>query len=404
MGNVILITIDAVRKDMFGCYGNPQNLTPFIDSLCSESLLFLRAQSSGPYTQAAVPGLLTSSYYLEYGKPDRLSTNRRIISEVLNRKGIKTAGFHSNPYLSSYFGWNRGWDVFYDSLQDEVNPKQPYIKGDVINRKVTEWLVSHTAVKDYPPFFLWVHYMDVHEPYIPARKYLESLDPSVALNEEDMFTLFKETVVRQDVSDPKKIALLRTLYSAHVREVDDYVGELVGQVKRIGILDDSVLILTSDHGDEFSEHGGLSHQDKMYSELIDTPLMIHGANETGVVDSLVSNIDIPPTIVHLFGLDPDDAFEGRSLLPVEGYASKGCFGEALFQVKGKGGDLNKDVYYFREEDLKIIFRAGLDAWEMYDLKEDPDESHNIVDGHGSAEAFKARLRPRVRRWEKTAAR
>ena len=400
MANVILITIDAIRRDMFGSYGNPQNLTPFIDSLSNQSLLFLKAQSSGPYTQAAFPGLLASSQYLEYGKPGLLSGQRILISEVLKRAGIKTAGFHSNPYLSSYFGWNRGWDVFYDSLEDEVSPKQPYIKGDAINRKVTEWLFSHTAAKSYCPFFLWVHYMDVHEPYVPERKYLDFVDPSVTLSEGEMFKLFQETVVPQDVTDKEKIGLLKTLYSAHVREVDHYIQELVRHLEHMNILNDSTMIITSDHGDEFNEHGGLSHQDKMYSELIDIPLVIYGAKQRGVSDRLVSNVDIPATVVHLFGLDPVDGFQGVSLLPTSDYPEKGCFGEALFQVKGKGGDLKRDVYYYREEDLKIIHRGDLDSWEMYDLKEDPRELNSITDSHESAEALKAKLRPRVRRWEK----
>lgn len=402
MANVILITIDAVRRDMFGCYGNPLNLSPFIDSLSDQSLLFLKAQSSGPYTQAAFPGLLTSSYYLDYGKPGRLSGYRTLISEVLKKTGIKTAGFHSNPYLSSYFGWNRGWDVFYDSLEDQVSPKQPYIKGDAINRKVAEWVSSHKAADGSRPYFLWVHYMDVHEPYIPERKYLETVDPSVTLNEEEMFKLFQDTVVPQNVADPEKTALLKTLYSAHVREVDHHVQELVEHLDRLNLLKDSTLILTSDHGDEFNEHGGLSHQDKMYGELIDIPLLIHGAGESGISDRLVSNVDIPATVVHLFGLDASKEFQGVSLLPSSQYPSEGCFGEALFQVKGKGGDLQKDVYYYREDDLKIICRADLDSWEMYDLKEDPRELNNVVNSHGSAEAMKAKLRPRLRRWEKAA--
>ncbi|MEW6666701.1 MAG: sulfatase [Thermodesulfobacteriota bacterium] len=401
MANVILITTDATRRDMFGCYGNPINLSNFIDSLAAQSLLFTKAQSSGPYTQAAFPGLLSSSHYLDYGKPGRLSGHRTLISEVLKEAGIKTAGFHSNPYLSSYFGWNRGWDVFYDSLEVDVSPKQPYIKGDAINRKVTEWLSSHKTAEGSRPFFLWVHYMDVHEPYIPERKYLETVDPSVTLNEKEMFKLFQDTVVRQNVTDPEQIALLKTLYAAHVREVDDYVRELVEHLDRMNLLKDSTLIITSDHGDEFNEHGGLSHQDKVYSELIDIPLLIYGANEKGISDRLVSNVDIPATVVQLFGLNPVERFQGVSLLPTSEYPAKGCFGEALFQVKGKGGDLQRDVYYYREDDLKVIYRANPDSWEMYDLKEDPRELNNVVDSHGSTEAFKAKLRPRVRRWEKT---
>jgi len=86
-------------------------------------------QAIGPYTQASFPGILTSFYYLEYGREKKLSPKKTLISEVLKRSGITTAGFHSNPYVSDYFGWNRGWDVFYDSMEAEVSQEVPYIKG-----------------------------------------------------------------------------------------------------------------------------------------------------------------------------------------------------------------------------------------------------------------------------------
>jgi len=402
--NVVLITLDACRKDVFGCYGNPQGLTPFIDSLRDRSILFTKAQAAGPYTQASFPAMLTSSYYMEYGWQQRCPPQRVFVSEVLKRNGVVTAGFHSNPYLCAYFGWGRGWDHFMDSMKEQVTPMVPFLKGDKINRKAEDWLSGLTAGDVERPFFLWLHYMDIHEPYVPAAEYLRLVDPTLSLGPEDMFSLFKEVLLQRDSSDREKVETLRKLYHAHVREVDKYAHDFFRVLQRLDLLENTVVIITSDHGDEFNEHGGLSHDDKMYCELIDVPLLIYNAERGPGKEChhLVSNIDLPPTIVHLFGLDPIDAFEGTSLLPVEGYSSKGCFGEALFQVKGKGGDPHRDVYYFREGDVKIIYRADLDAWEMYDLQEDPRELDNIVDSHGSAEAFKARLRPRVRRWEKTA--
>ncbi|MCK4826718.1 sulfatase-like hydrolase/transferase, partial [bacterium] len=162
MKNVILLTLDTLRKDVLGCYGG-KGFTPFIDSVQDRCIRFTKAHSPGPYTQAAFPGILTSSYYLEYGRGKMLSEKRALISESLKRAGVTTAGFHSNPYLSAYFGWNRGWDIFYDSMEDEVDDKVPYIKAGEINNKVSTWLSSHIGgIAGYNPFFLWVHYMDVH--------------------------------------------------------------------------------------------------------------------------------------------------------------------------------------------------------------------------------------------------
>jgi len=402
MKNVILLTIDALRKDALGCYGNESGLTPFIDSLQDKCIRFTRGQTSGPYTQASFPGILTSSYYLEYGKPKGLSPHRTLISEPLKQAGIVTAAFHSNPYLCDYLGWNRGWDVFYDSMEEEVDPKIPYIKGDVINSKVDKWLSSYTQGGGYKPFFLWLHYMDIHEPYIPDRKYIDMVDPSVNTSPDEMYNLFKEVLLKRDVSNEETVKLLKKLYDAHVREVDTYTRDFFATLEKLDILKDSVVIITNDHGDEFNEHGGFSHDDKMYSELIDMPLLIYDPSKDKgeVCDTLVSNVDIPPTIIYLFGLDPVAGFEGHSLLPLEDYPQKGCFGEAIDQRSQRGGDIEKDVYFYREQDLKVIYRANLDSWEMYDLKADPKELNNIVDASPKAEELKSKLKPSVRRWLK----
>jgi len=398
--NVILLTIDVLRKDFLGCYGNKKGLTPFVDSLQDKCIRFTKGQASGPYTQASFPGILTSSYFLEYGKPRGLSPQRTLISEPLKEAGITTAAFHSNPYMSAFLGWDRGWDVFYDSMEDEVEPRMPYVRGNIVNQKAINWLSSYYKEGTKKPFFLWLHYMDVHEPYVPEKKYVDMIDPSVNLSQDEMYSLFENILLKRDVSDLGKVELLKKLYEMHVREVDDYVKEFFGILEKFGLLQDSVIIMTNDHGDEFNEHGGLSHDDKMYSELIDTPLLIYdpGRDKGEVCDTLVSNVDIPPTIIHLFGVDPVEKFEGHSLLPLEDYPVKGCFGEAIDQRSQRGGDIEKDVYFYREQDLKVIYRANLDRWEMYDLKEDPKELNNIVETSPAAEDLKSKLKPRVRRW------
>jgi len=403
--NVILLTIDTLRKDVLGCYGNKDGLTPFIDSLQDKCIKFTNAQSTGPYTQASFPGILTSSYYLEYGRQKKCSPKRTLISEVLKKSGITTTAFHSNPYLSGYFGWNRGWDIFYDSMQDAVSDKIPYIKGEGINYKVDEWLSSYNKTGEHKPFFLWTHYMDVHEPYIPTRKYIDMVDSSIKLTEDEMYDLFTNIVLKRKIVDKKTIKLLRTLYDAGVRETDDYVKEFFAILDKNHLLEDSVIIITADHGDEFGEHGGLSHDGKMYSELIDIPLMIYNysKNKNEVCDTLVSNIDIPPTIIYLFSLNPLKSFEGQSLLPLDDYIFKGIFGEAIGKHGNQEKENDKPIYFYREENFKIIYQEGErgeDVWEVYNLVDDPRETNNIVDILPQVEVMKNKLKPRIKRWEK----
>ena len=400
MKNIILITIDCLRKDTLGLYGNKGNLTPFIDSLRNRSIIFSKAQSTGPYTQASFPGLLTSSYYLDYGKPSGLAKERILVSEPLKKGGITTAAFHSNPYICEHFGWNRSWNVFYDSMQDEVEPRIPYVRGNVINTKVINWLSNHCSGAEYNSFFLWLHYMDAHEPYMPERRYIDLVDPSITISQDQMFNLFEETLLKRDVSDPEKVMTLRRLYDIHIREVDTYIQEFFSSLENLNILKDTVVIITNDHGDEFNDHGGLSHDEKMYRELIDSPLLIVEPDRTGALtcDNLVSNIDIPPTIVNLFGINPVSGFKGHSLLPIDNYPQQGVFGEAINQHTQKGGNIDQDSYFYREQDVKIIYHAENNAWEMYDLINDPEEKINIINSSLRADVMKSKLKPRVRRW------
>jgi arylsulfatase A-like enzyme len=399
MKNVVLITLDATRKDVFGLYGNTRGLTPFMDSLKGRSAVFSKCQSAGPYTQASFPAILCSGYYLDYGKPQGLAPQRTLISEALKKAGVYTAGFHSNPYCSSMLGWDRGWDTFYDSLDDDLDDERlPYIRGDAINSKVTEWLSSHVNAKDYAPFFLWVHYMDVHEPYMPEKRFVDMVDPSIKINQDEMYALFEDTLLKRDVSDPGKISLLKKLYDVHVREVDSYVESLFKSLEALGTLKDTAVIITSDHGDEFNEHGGLSHDDKLYAELIDIPLLVYGTSENGLCEDVVSSVDIPPTILHLLGVEPAAAFQGQPLLPLAKRVAKGAFGEAINQKSVKGGDISKDSYYCRVGDMKLIYRADTGKTELYNLGNDLGEQHNLALSGQDSGQLQLALKPRIRRW------
>jgi len=408
MNNLILLTIDALRKDVLGCYGDGGGLSPFLDSIQDRSIRFTKAQSIGPYTQASFPGILTSSYYLEYVVQEReqelLSYRRTLISEVLQRQGIATAAFHSNAYLWDCFGWNRGWKTFCDASDEEVDDKAPYTKARELNKKLHPWLSSHVVSGRDRPFFLWLHYMDIHEPYVPERKYIELVDPTIDLREDAIFKLFEDAVLKRDVSDRSVVELLMKLYRAHVREVDDALREFFGMLEELDILNSTAVLITSDHGDEFGEHGGLSHDGKMYSELIDIPLIIFepSRKKPEVCNKLVSNIDISPTIVRFFGLQPVERFEGRSLLPPEEYPVKGCYGEAIdIEESQKHGEI-KEVHYYREGDLKIIFRETDNSWELYDVGTDAGELNNLIDGSPETEAMKRKVLPRIGRSRRNA--
>ncbi|MFC1498620.1 sulfatase [Verrucomicrobiota bacterium] len=398
MKNVVLLTIDTLRKDVLGCYGNKDNLTPFLDSIKDKSTVFTKAHSVAPYTQASFPGILTSSYLFDYPLNRNLSPKRTLISEALRKKDIQTAGFHSNPYLCSFFGWNRGWNHYYDSMDDDVSDMCPYIDGETINKKADAWLSSNTT-GDYKPFFMWVHYMDVHEPYIPARKYVEKVDQSINKSDDELFKLFQDVLLKRDTSNPEIVELFRKLYHAHVCQVDEYTGMLIDVLKKNNVLEDTTVIITTDHGDEFGDHGSLSHDGKFFSELVNIPLVIynHESANGQNIDTLVSGLDTSPTILDMFGLDPEENFQGQSLLPLENYPEKPCFGESVGKLSHKIKETDKPAYFCRDKDMKIMYREEDDKWEMYDLSEDPAEKNNIIDTSPQADEMKAKLKPRIKR-------
>ena len=399
MQNVVLFTIDTLRRDVFGCYGSESGVTPCLDSLTPKATLFTMAHAIAPFTQASFPGILTSSYPFDFPKSEKLAAGRILISEALKANGIMTAAFHSNPFLSAYFGWNRGWDSFYDSMDDEVDHYSPYIKGDVLNRKVNRWLENRTSSDADRPFFLWLHYMDVHEPYVPEDQYLERVDPSIDLSKREMFRLFKDVVLNRDVSDDGTVALLHRLYRAHVLEVDSYAHEFFGMLATHGVLESSTVIVTTDHGEEFGEHGGLSHDGKFYSELVQVPLLVVNPPEAVAksCDTLVSGLDIAPTIMALFGLQPHDSFQGAPLYPLGSYKQKSCFGEAIGKLSHKVKQSDRPAFYCREGALKVVYREEEDCWELYDLEKDPGEQHNIIDQSPEAQSMQAKLQPRIDR-------
>lgn len=403
MKNVILLTIDTLRRDVLGCYGSRLGVTPFIDSVADAGLKFTKAQAVAPYTQASFPGILTSSFYLDYADEEslleRLSPRRVLISQVLKRAGVTTAAFHSNPYLGDYFGWNRGWDQFYDSMEQDASPMSPFVKGDVINRLVDDWLSSSFSRGDGASLFLWCHYMDVHEPYIPEQEYINLIDSSVDLTKEEMFQLSEDVVLKRDVSDKETVNLLWKLYLSVVRQTDDHVRGFFQILEKHGLLDDSVVIVTTDHGEEFDDHGSLSHNGKMYAELIDTPMIIHNyrRGEVRVCDTLVSGLDIAPTIAYLFGLEPVKAFQGSSLLPLDRYPRGACYGEAIGKLAHRVQPTDEPVYYCRKNDIKIIYRAEEDSWKMFDLDSDPGEVNNVVHDSPLTQEMKDELRPRIER-------
>jgi arylsulfatase A-like enzyme len=383
MNNVILLTIDALRADHMSYYGYARKTTPFLDSIKSQSITFTNCFSTGPYTQSSFPGILTSSFFLDVNDKKKLSRQRVLISEALKKKGVATAGLHSNPYLSAFFGYKRGWDYFYDSMMADVDPDCPYETARDLNKKAMNWLTDHIEDNadrsEKQPFFLWMHYMDVHEPYVPGKEAMLTINDSLDISREEMIRLFREVLLKRDVSDEETVVTLRDLYDAQILETDSAVKEFFGFCDEKGILDNTTILLSADHGDEFNEHGGLSHDAKMYNELLGVPLLIYKKGQEGVsIDGVSSTLDICPTIMHLFGLKDELQFQGVSLLPHNRYERAYACSEAIDKNTGAR------IFSAQNATSKLIYNSKENTWEGYNHSDDNREEQDItgsLDGH-----------------------
>ena len=347
MSNCILITIDCLRPDFLSCYGYKCFTSPNIDQLAHEGILFTSAFANGVGTPAAFPAILASIYPTMCGHSLGV-WNHLTISEVLKRKGYVTAAIHSNPYLSKYFGYNKGFDWFYDLVPEKrekvvlkllsilktllfsetfsnatstliqffapiLSRKRlsPYSDADQVTRIALEWIKKHQKES----FFLWLHYMDLHTPH----KYIQLIKHIDDITEKDVI------LVNLMYSNPKfinknNILKLKRIYESELRFVDAMIGIIIRQLNRLGIFKKTNIIITSDHGEEFLEHGKLGHDPRLYDELIHIPLIIYSPEldnvKKRIIPDLCSQIDIPVTIIDLLKEQKEKSFLGQSLIPL----------------------------------------------------------------------------------------
>lgn len=325
--HVVLITVDSLRGDHVSCAANSPVETPNIDSIGDRGSVFTDAYAQGPFTTFSMPSLFTSRYptgleYVEFSEsvvgvfPGKGAT----LTERLSDAGYRTYGFHSNPLLSNLFDFDRGFDVFDADLPfaDFNLPGQLKLVSNKLRRlvrryaylpadTVTDRSLDAVAATDDEPFFLWTHYMDVHGPY--QRK-----SGLTYYNKYRGERLWQKAVHSPEEISEGEHTELKETYEEEVVYTDTHIGRLVDGVRRAS--DRPVMVVvTSDHGDGFDEHGYYSHPHEVHDELTHVPLVFDdptGNLVEGEIDAPTELIGIAPTILDLVGVDIPDAFEGRS--------------------------------------------------------------------------------------------
>jgi arylsulfatase A-like enzyme len=375
---VILIVIDTLRTDALGCYGAERSATPRLDAWSGECVRFETAYSQAPWTLPSFASLLTSTFPAEHGalgkreKKNFFPIREELVTaaEVYSEAGYRTGAIVNNIFLRGDFGFERGFDN-YDFFPATVVKTRG---ADEVTGLGLRWLKEHARSGD--PYFLMLHYFDPHFTYRPPREFLQEYGGS--------YTDAIKKIAHPDDVRSGKVNLnpwdkdsLRSLYEGEVAFADSEVGRLLDWLDAEGLMDEAVVIVTSDHGEEFWDHGGFEHGHTQYEELIRVPLLIRfpeARHQGRVVKEPVRLMDLMPTLFDSADIEPPPTFKGASFLSaIEGKDSASTdpflFEGCLYGTERKA---------LRVDRLKLIRDVETGERMLFDLLADPGERTDIA--------------------------
>jgi arylsulfatase A-like enzyme len=401
--HVVLVTVDTLRADRLGLYGHDQPTSPWIDALARESVVFENALATCPATAPSVASLLTGLHRAAHGvirNSERpLARDVRTLAEILKAHGWRTAACVANPVLDAQFGFARGFDDF--SVPPASTPGG--VRGATVVAEAARLL---DAAGD-APLFLWLHLMDPHGPYLPPEPYgaLFAAEDYRWPGETDLPVARSNYVLRmipryQAVGTSRAAADYRARYDGEIRYTDDNVRAIVSLLRARGLWDDTLFVLTADHGESLGEHGYyFQHGWFAYDDALRVPLLLRtpGLLPAGRrVAATVSLVDVTPTVLDLLGVPAAEPIEGRSLLPLVGGPDRDR--AAFAQTYYGHGLVALRRGRFKYIATQLPDRDGREPAvreELYDLTTDPGETRNLAP---SRVALVRELGGKVRAW------
>jgi len=336
---VILVVADTLRKDHLSVYGYERETSPQLSRMASQGVLFKDVLSQATWTKVSMPSLMTSLYPRTNTVQDfthRLPADAKTLAEVYREAGFATAGFSSVLFNGKFTNLHQGYEEFHErgSLEIERDSKTAWGYVD----RAREWLRVHRS----GPFFMVLHVFDPHDPYEPYRPWNTLwADPArKAEHEENMKKVrefirdplmkqfgmpAREELVRAGIDPGDYIGYERAWYDGSIRGMDAEIGRLLEHLRNLGLAEKTLIAFTSDHGEEFLEHGRMFHGQTVYGELTNVPLILYrpGALPAGaVVERTVETVDLMPTLLALSGLPAPERMQGESLLPLVSQAAR----------------------------------------------------------------------------------
>ena len=408
--SVLFYLVDTCRADRLSAYGAERETTPFLEEIAAKGVVFEQCRSQAPWTKPSVASMLTSRYPGELGIYmlfHTLDDAHVTLTEAIAGAGYFAAGFAANPLMGAFSNYDQGFEFFVESIAINKGDPINFASGSAakLNAKIGPWLKKD----DSWPVFLYVHSVDPHEEYEPAPEYLKKFaDPQDTKRYRDEWKrllksrppvpgnhLTPANFERTGIDPHWFIEQGKKLYDADVLANDAEIEQLWSMLQEDGWGEDVVLVLTSDHGEEFFEHGGTSHGYSLYDELVRVPLILYapGLLPEGLrISNPVRLLDIYPTLCDLLEIDVPAGLQGRSLMPlIHGAADWRDLPVMSEKTEDPGGRRARSGMgvgmSIIDEGWKLICNLrsadgrNLPRYELFDLSSDPGEQHNLAGVH-----------------------
>jgi arylsulfatase A-like enzyme len=376
----ILISIDTLRADRLGAYGYEKDTSPFFDEFAARGTLFEHAIVQLPGTLPSHMSIFTGLYPGEHGvyPPDSvLAAEIPTLPEVFRAAGYRTAGFTEGGYVAGHYGFERGFDTF-----RAVNTGKPGAAGRTFDL-VRDWI---DTLEPKDKFFLFVHTYEVHDPYLPMEGFGEDAWPGDPPDtwEPTGANLTAASLGKLPVT-PETVQYFSALYDAGIRYTDEVLRDFMAHVWARDLAPDTTVVITSDHGEEFFEHGSFVHR-QVYNETLHVPLLVRrlGERRGSRVAQLVESVDIAPTLLELAGLEGSMEPSGASLVPLLGGRASENDSEAF----AEGVSVPTRTVYRRTDSGLFQFlltpgrqvggRLSPPRRELYRLDDDPLQQEDLA--------------------------
>lgn len=399
--SVVVVVIDTLRADHLGAYGYPRPTSPNLDRLASTGYVFDSAIAQSSWTTPSVGSLFTSTYPSVHGAVTftaSLPPSLETLADVFRRRGYQTAGISANfVHVTRAKGFAAGFDSFAELKHAPAAGEEPLLLGNVPANaaEITDAALGWLERRGRGPFFLYLHYMDPHSSYQPPVEYRELFGAAGYAGPVDGSTEQIKRVARGEMPlGPDDRQRLIDLYDGEIAFADEQVGRLFRSLEESGAADDAYVVVLSDHGEEFLDHGRLFHGSTLYRESIRVPLIVRppgGATDARRIRAVVGLVDVGPTLLALTGEPDARPTQGRSFAwlleagataPWPGLTFSELFEDRI--VEARVYPKRHAAALVSERWTYLTLRAG--GEELFDAEADPAQLENRAAAEGAAAA------------------